>query len=403
VPIEDAEILSRSWTIVSPRVAVKVMDKSAFLHHGTGIPIDIRRFFDIEDFESGQRKKLTLIYEDKQYDASIVFDKMEKPRSRLFWSIPLSNVLKLNFNKEYLAFMNSTEIKNELKMKFVKHSNQEYEIMVAEEFKLRDLRISSGEFNFSTFNNSMQKREYQKGKETKFYILTVKDALNIQPPNPTYSYSVYILENHIVVSSKTITNRDNKNLLTSAKQEGVQLLLEYNPSVKVEETTLVHYKQDRPNGEPWQKDLFSILHGLFNSQKRINYVLKMATVLEDLEAEKAEEDTFYSEGAVINFYGKRYERKPAIRQRAIEIHGTKCVACDFDFDKKYGAHGKDFIEVHHFKPLSSIGVEVEINPEEDLVPLCSNCHRMIHRKKDNVLSIEQLKELIRNNDGKIIH
>jgi predicted HNH restriction endonuclease len=53
--------------------------------------------------------------------------------------------------------------------------------------------------------------------------------------------------------------------------------------------------------------------------------------------------------------------------------------------------------VHHLKPLmSSVQEEVVINPETDLVAVCSNCHRVIHRRKDNVLSIEELRILIRN-------
>ncbi|MDM5187565.1 HNH endonuclease [Bacillus sp. DX4.1] len=52
------------------------------------------------------------------------------------------------------------------------------------------------------------------------------------------------------------------------------------------------------------------------------------------------------------------------------------------------------MEVHHLKPLSTIGEEVAINPKEDLVPVCSNCHRMIHRRKDNVLTVEELRTIV---------
>ncbi|WP_419721582.1 HNH endonuclease [Peribacillus frigoritolerans] len=57
--------------------------------------------------------------------------------------------------------------------------------------------------------------------------------------------------------------------------------------------------------------------------------------------------------------------------------------------------GKDFIKVHHVKPLSTIGEEVAIDPKEDLLHACSNCHRIIHIRKDEVLTVEQLKLLIR--------
>ena len=46
------------------------------------------------------------------------------------------------------------------------------------------------------------------------------------------------------------------------------------------------------------------------------------------------------------------------------------------------------------KPLSTFKEVMEINPETDWVPLCANCHRMVHRRKDDVLSVDELKELI---------
>lgn len=115
---------------------------------------------------------------------------------------------------------------------------------------------------------------------------------------------------------------------------------------------------------------------------------------QDLLAEKAQNASFYKDGEVKQYYGNRYERKTKNRLRAIEIHGTSCLVCGFDFEKVYGEHGKNFIEVHHIKPLSTLDEAVEINPEHDLVPVCSNCHRMIHRKRDHILSVEELRNLI---------
>ena len=58
------------------------------------------------------------------------------------------------------------------------------------------------------------------------------------------------------------------------------------------------------------------------------------------------------------------------RRKAIEIHGSTCIACGFDFEKTYGTHGKGFIEVHHIKPLSTYdGKEVNVDPYKDLVPV----------------------------------
>jgi hypothetical protein len=56
-----------------------------------------------------------------------------------------------------------------------------------------------------------------------------------------------------------------------------------------------------------------------------------------------------------------------------------CEVCAFDFDKAYGARGKNFIEAHHNIPVSEITRSTKVTVD-NLTMLCSNCHRMIHRR-----------------------
>ena len=118
------------------------------------------------------------------------------------------------------------------------------------------------------------------------------------------------------------------------------------------------------------------------------------------ESEIAEERELRTEGATKQYYGKRYERDPKNRKIALEVHGTVCVICGFDFEKVYGERGMGFIEVHHTVPLSSYDEEHTVNPETDLVPVCANCHRIIHRRRDKVLNIEEMK-LITNSSSNV--
>lgn len=96
-------------------------------------------------------------------------------------------------------------------------------------------------------------------------------------------------------------------------------------------------------------------------------------------------------------YTTKYERNPKNRKDAILYHGLKCQACGFDFEETYGPRGKNYIEVHHAKPLYDIKIEVTVDPKTDLVCVCSNCHRMIHRKRNEILTVEELKEMIEKN------
>jgi len=73
-----------------------------------------------------------------------------------------------------------------------------------------------------------------------------------------------------------------------------------------------------------------------------------------------------------------FERNPEARRRCIEHHGSRCIACGFDFGTDYGAVANGFIHVHHLVPLSEIGEAYTVDPIADLNPLCPNCHAVAH-------------------------
>lgn len=71
------------------------------------------------------------------------------------------------------------------------------------------------------------------------------------------------------------------------------------------------------------------------------------------------------------------------------------MACGFNFAKQYGQLGQGFIHVHHIRPVAELSFAVTIDPKIDLVVLCANCHAMVHRDKENTLSIDEVKRTIR--------
>ena len=107
----------------------------------------------------------------------------------------------------------------------------------------------------------------------------------------------------------------------------------------------------------------------------------------------------YTEGRPLTKESLAWERDPRARRRCIAIHGTACAVCGFDFGKTYGPEFAGKIEVHHLHPLSEIREEHETDPVRDLVPVCPNCHRMLHSSPDGgVFSIEELKSLMKNEE-----
>lgn len=99
------------------------------------------------------------------------------------------------------------------------------------------------------------------------------------------------------------------------------------------------------------------------------------------------------EGALTRVAVNRYERRPANRAAAIAAHGATCKACGFNFARFYGTLGEGFIEVHHRIPVSNMGGSYVINPVKDLIPLCSNCHQMVHRE-DPPINAEELRSML---------
>ena len=87
---------------------------------------------------------------------------------------------------------------------------------------------------------------------------------------------------------------------------------------------------------------------------------------------------------VIKEAKKRYKNK---------LGKLTCQICEFDFEKVYGEIGKDFIEGHHIIPVSELN-EGDRTKVEDIILVCSNCHKMLHRKRPWLLP-KELKKLLK--------
>lgn len=102
-----------------------------------------------------------------------------------------------------------------------------------------------------------------------------------------------------------------------------------------------------------------------------------------------------SEGRITTRCIQTRERSSKLRMIAIEhfTHNNMicCDCCGFNFPKVYGTtYGKDCIEIHHIKPIFQYQGEkfeqVVTNALKNLLPVCPNCHRVIH--KNNIGSDE---------------
>jgi len=109
--------------------------------------------------------------------------------------------------------------------------------------------------------------------------------------------------------------------------------------------------------------------------------------------DEVDNDIKYSEGKTKQIIVNSYERNPLARQECIEHFGLNCQICDFNFQEKFGDLGRSFIHVHHIIDIATIGKEYSVNPKTDLIPVCPNCHAMLHKKKP-AFTISELKEIM---------
>ena len=146
--------------------------------------------------------------------------------------------------------------------------------------------------------------------------------------------------------------------------------------------------------------------------KRLFKVLDEAADSIDLEKEESldelDDDFFETEndsGDIPDIDGAE-EGSPKYREHLIRernrslilrkkklASSLSCEVCGFNFEKKYGSLGEEYCEVHHKIPLSSLEKSTKTKLK-DLAIVCSNCHRMLHRRRDEFLTIDDLKKKI---------
>jgi len=182
------------------------------------------------------------------------------------------------------------------------------------------------------------------------------------------------------------TNHSHDQRLVNAEQSGDQINLFYrdhhhSPFTYFGEVWLAHstLHQDRPS-----RFVFSTMRST---------ILTLRDLSTDSSSWNQDAFTPDHEGRKRLVVHITYERSPRNRAKAIEIHGTACMCCGFDFDRFYGSElAKSYIEIHHTRSITQI--DGPVDPRTDLVPLCSNCHRMVHRKRGEILSVDELRKTI---------
>lgn len=185
---------------------------------------------------------------------------------------------------------------------------------------------------------------------------------------------------------------------------------------KFEEELNAH-KITEKGTEYLQSNLEALSYLLGNNFQYSDVITDLSSITQNtskdnkLKVEPFEEDLLINEGMQKFVKSKAYERSNKLRKYAIEHFQDNgiigCNACNFVFEKFYGKElGEGFIEIHHIKPVYQYeGEDVNKTISEalqNLVPLCSNCHKMVHRKRTVILDVSFLKNEIAKTGSKIV-
>jgi predicted HNH restriction endonuclease len=106
----------------------------------------------------------------------------------------------------------------------------------------------------------------------------------------------------------------------------------------------------------------------------------------------------FGEGRRMSAERQFFARNPALVAAAKKKHGFVCQICNFDFGRAYGPLGEGYIEAHHLNPLSerdpSTWTDKLRTSVNEVCVLCSNGHRMVHRRRP-ALSIDEVRKVLR--------
>ena len=137
---------------------------------------------------------------------------------------------------------------------------------------------------------------------------------------------------------------------------------------------------------------------IFDALRRQGFAFTQRMTL----ASKGYQDVLIEEGATQQLSIKLYERSKKLSEFARSYYADadgkiRCRGCGFEGTASYGKPGLGLIDIHHLRPLYIREGRSEKSQLKEavrgVVPLCPNCHRLVHRSSDKQMSLTALQKL----------
>ncbi|MFC1559176.1 HNH endonuclease [Gemmatimonadota bacterium] len=360
----DFPFLSYSWEIQSPSIAIKHMDKSAFIHRGTAIPSEVVFFFLSEDIS---RKDIQLLLDDKRYAARIIREE-ESGRHRLFWQADLAEMIRSKFTSFHDAYSTNMTVQGVVpNIRFTLESEDEFRISLEGPIDTAEIMEDSG----STWSD----QELEATIES-YFVMLRREQLNEK-------------------INKAEVNRQLRSLELSERTKGSVEYRMQNISAVLQE--LMHpiirgyVPQENVGSHVSERIRQIIFHkGLLAESDyhptadRHELTAKVKNILrkggtgrpKGQESPKRKETT-----------GSAIERDPLVKAWILQNAVGVCELCQQE-GPFHDKEGNLFLEVHHVDFLADGGADTVSNA----VALCPNCHRMSHYSAD----VEQMRHQLRD-------
>ncbi|MGX5623680.1 HNH endonuclease [Bacillus cereus] len=358
--LKEKEISKHSWALKSNNIAMKKMDKSSFINNETGIPIDIRSFFEIDVMKGNSNFQITLEFMNQDYLARIRKGLGEKARTKLLWPSKLTEYVQMKYPNIYEEFRKDNKVDGNVPYMIFKKLDKKY-------YKV-------------SFSTSLE--EYEG-----IGSVQVASTSKLEPVKRNREYSSYGEETRDSVVYEYLFNAKShrwidENILglDSKESKGYQAMgILHNIGIKND-----------------HKGIFEGIN-ISDALSLLQKEMENFNPIKDVLIRMSEEEDFLEGKEKFRLHRYRERNNKLVNQakeRFIQVHGRLyCEACGMDFERIYGDRGRDFIEAHHRKPISEMKNN-ETNKIEDLAMLCSNCHSMIYRKPQ--VTVEELRVLIQS-------
>lgn len=86
--------------------------------------------------------------------------------------------------------------------------------------------------------------------------------------------------------------------------------------------------------------------------------------------------------------------KERIKKECLDYYGAICDICGFDYGYTYGESYEHYIGVHNVTGVEGDEILPDTDPIKDIIPICHNCHHIIHSKTPPI-PVDKMRKMIK--------